>query len=227
MFCLFGPVGPGQGVLTIPLLERVGSLHAIELDRDLVIHLKERCRGKGDLTIHNEDALRFDFKALRADGGLLRLVGNLPYNISTPLMFHVLGQADSIRDMHFMLQKEVVARMAASPGGKDYGRLTVMLAALCRVEPLFDIGPGAFRPPPRVRSAFVRLSPWRKAPFPFPDQMALAKVVATAFSKNALSGLMTEEQILSAECDPTVRPERLDPSAFGRLACRLNEGSVN
>ena len=151
-------IGPGQGAITVPLLDRVGTLHVVEIDRDLCSELRHRCAGHGVPVIHCADALRFDFAALAPAGSRLRLVGNLPYNISTPLIFHLLGQREHIEDMHFMLQREVVDRMAALPGTKQYGRLTVMLAAGCRVEPLFSVGPGAFRPPPRVRSSVVRLT---------------------------------------------------------------------
>lgn len=222
-------IGPGRGALTVPLLQKATHLEVVELDRDLIPRLRDTCRDKGDLRIHNADALDFDFTTLPPPGVWMRLVGNLPYNISTPLIFHLLDQAAVIRDMHFMLQKEVVARMAAAPGNKVYGRLTIMLAAVCRVEPLFDIGPGAFTPPPRVRSTFVRLSPWKKPPFAIPDQEAFAKVVTLAFSKrrktlrNALAGLVDEDMIAAADCDPAARPETLEPAAFARLASELVE----
>ncbi len=141
-------IGPGRGAVTVPLLAAAGAIDVIEIDRDVVPVLEQRCRDRGTLRVHLRDALEFDFRALRGDGSRLRLVGNLPYNISTPLLFHFIGQLDAIADMHFMLQKEVVARMAASPGNKVYGRLTVMLAPWVRVEPLFDIGTGAFSPAP-------------------------------------------------------------------------------
>lgn len=220
-------IGPGRGAITLPLLERAGRLHAVEIDRDLVPLLRAAATGHGELIVHEADALVFDFGALAADGEPLRVVGNLPYNISTPLLFHLLSFAGAIRDMHFMLQKEVVTRMAASPGGKDYGRLTIMLAALCLVQPLFDIGPGAFKPPPRVRSAFVRLVPWPRAPFPMADAEALGRVVRQAFSmrrktlRNALAPLLSAEAITAAGCDPAARPETLTPADFGRLSLAL------
>ncbi len=217
-------VGPGLGAITLPLLERAGKLTAVELDRDVIPLLEESARGKGELRVIQGDALDTDFRALAPAGGKLRLVGNLPYNVSTPLLFHFLDQMDCIADMHFMLQKEVVQRMAAPPGGKDYGRLTVMLAARCKVEPLFDIGPGAFRPPPKVHSAFVRLIPHAVAPFPLPDPARFAQVVTQAFShrrktlKNALMGLVDEAAILAAGIDPKTRPETLSAADFARLA---------
>lgn len=217
-------VGPGLGAITLPLLERAGRLTAVELDRDVIPLLEESARGKGELRVIQADALDTDFRALAPPGGQLRLVGNLPYNVSTPLLFHFLDQMDRIADMHFMLQKEVVQRMAAPPGGKDYGRLTVMLAARCKVEPLFDIGPGAFRPPPKVHSAFVRLIPHMAAPFPLPDPARFARVVTQAFShrrktlKNALTGLVDESTIVAAGIDPKARPETLSAADFARLA---------
>lgn len=216
-------VGPGLGAITLPLLERCGRLIAVELDRDVIPLLEESARGKGELKVIQADALKTDFRALAPAGSKLRLVGNLPYNVSTPLLFHFLDQVDCVTDMHFMLQKEVVQRMAAVPGGKEYGRLTVMLAARCRVEPLFDIGPGAFRPPPKVHSAFVRLIPHSKAPFPLADPTRFAHVVTQAFShrrktlKNALTGLVDEAHIVSAGIDPKARPETLSAADFARL----------
>ncbi|HHO69611.1 MAG TPA: 16S rRNA (adenine(1518)-N(6)/adenine(1519)-N(6))-dimethyltransferase RsmA, partial [Gammaproteobacteria bacterium] len=156
-------IGPGQGAITRPLLAACGELDVVELDRDLIEPLARRLADVGTLRIHNADALRFDFCGLAGDAGL-RVVGNLPYNISTPLLFHLLAQAGCIEDMHFMLQKEVVARMAAAPGGGDYGRLSVMIQYHCEVTPLFGIGPGAFRPAPKVESAFVRLVPHPRPP---------------------------------------------------------------
>ena len=216
-------VGPGLGAITLPLLERCGRLIAVELDRDVIPLLEESARGKGELKVIQADALETDFRALVPAGSKLRLVGNLPYNVSTPLLFHFLDQVDCITDMHFMLQKEVVQRMAAVPGGKEYGRLTVMLAARCSVKPLFDIGPGAFRPPPMVHSAFVRLIPHAKAPFPLTDPARFARVVTQAFShrrktlKNALVGLVDETGIISAGIDPKARPETLSAADYARL----------
>jgi 16S rRNA (adenine1518-N6/adenine1519-N6)-dimethyltransferase len=220
-------IGPGRGAITAPLLERLGELDVVELDRDVLPLLEQTCAGLGRLHVHSADALSFDFGTLARSGQPLRLVGNLPYNISTPLLFHLLAQQTPIRDMHFMLQKEVVTRMAAQPGGKDYGRLTVMLAASCAVEHLFDIGPGAFRPPPRVRSAFVRLTPWPEPPFPEADPALFARVVSQAFSmrrktlRNSLKPLMDADLIAGAECDPSARAETLAPSDFARLAVAL------
>ncbi len=217
-------IGPGLGAITLPLLERCGALTVVELDRDVIPPLQEAAAGKGALTVVQADALKTDISALAPSGGKLRLVGNLPYNISTPLLFHFLAHAGRIADMHFMLQKEVVVRMAARPGGKDYGRLTVMLAAHCKVEPLFDIGSGAFRPPPKVASSFVRLTPYATAPFPIPDAKRYAAVVTQAFShrrktlKNALLGLVDEAAIRRLGIDPGARPETLSAADYARLA---------
>ena len=216
-------IGPGLGAITLPLLESAGRLTAIELDRDVIPHLQSAARAKGELTIVQGDALEQPLAPLAPAGGKLRLVGNLPYNVSTPLLFHFLEQADCVLDMHFMLQKEVVQRMAARPGGKEYGRLTVMLASRCKVEPLFNIGPGAFRPPPKVDSAFVRLTPYSAPPFAIPDRERYARIVTQAFShrrknlKNALAGLVDEPSIVAAGIDPKCRPETLSAADFARL----------
>ena len=220
-------VGPGRGAITAPLLERVGVIDVVEIDADVVPHLSARCAGRGELRVHVADALEFDFRALRGDGPKLRLVGNLPYNVSTPLLFRFIGQIDAIEDMHFMLQREVVTRMAAGPGTADYGRLTVTLAPHVAVEPLFDIGTGAFQPPPRVVSTFFRLHPHSMPPFDTGDPACYARVVGAAFSKrrktlgNALRGVLTAEQIQAAGIDPGVRGETLSPTQFGALAREL------
>ncbi len=217
-------IGPGLGALTLPLLERAGRLEVVELDRDVIPRLAERAAGRGELVIHEADALSFDFGALRAGGPKLRLCGNLPYNISTPLLFHLLESEAAIADMTFMLQKEVVARMAASPSTKAYGRLTVMLAVHCAVERLFDVGPGAFRPPPRVDSAIVRLVPHAAAPFTVADPARFAAVVAAAFGqrrktlRNALAGLVDPAGFAAAGVDPGRRAETLAPREFAGLA---------
>jgi 16S rRNA (adenine1518-N6/adenine1519-N6)-dimethyltransferase len=216
-------IGPGEGAITLELLRAAGRLDAIELDRDLVAPLRERARGIGELVVHGADALRFDFCALAAAGEKLRVVGNLPYNISTPLLFHLLDQSGCVRDMHFMLQKEVVERMAAEPGGRDYGRLSVMLQARCEVIPLFTVGPGAFRPPPKVDSAIVRLLP-RARPAEVADPSVFARLVAAAFAqrrktlRNGLKGLLAAEDIAALGIDPGVRAEQLPLEDFVRLA---------
>lgn len=217
-------IGPGEGALTFPLLARDARLTVIELDRDLVAQLAARPEAGNSLTIVQGDALKFPLAELAAPGERLRLAGNLPYNISTPLLFRFIAQANVIRDMHFMLQREVVQRMVAAPGSRTYGRLTVMLAAACRVQWLFDIGPGAFRPPPKVWSSIVRLEPWTEPPFKVSDPARFAAVVRHAFGqrrktlRNALAGLVDEDAIRAAGCDPGVRAETLPPEMFARLA---------
>jgi 16S rRNA (adenine1518-N6/adenine1519-N6)-dimethyltransferase len=217
-------VGPGRGALTWGLLARAQRLDAVEIDRDLAARLSADPRAGQGLTVHIENVLDTNFERLRGDGPPLRIVGNLPYNISTPLLFHLLTQRAAIADMHFMLQKEVVDRMAAQPGGKDYGRLTVMLAAFAEVSGLFDVGPGAFQPPPRVWSAIVRLRPSREPRFEIGSEAVLRSVVTNAFShrrktlRNGLKGLLTAAQIESCGIDPVRRPETLTPAMFGLLA---------
>jgi 16S rRNA (adenine1518-N6/adenine1519-N6)-dimethyltransferase len=221
-------IGPGLGAITTSLLDRASILHAIELDRNVIPHLEEKCAGHGELHIHQGDALKFDFAALADEiGAPLRLVGNLPYNVSSPLLFHFLQYRDVVRDMHFMLQKEVVDRMAAGPGSKTYGRLSVMLAVDCRITPLFTIKPGAFRPPPGVDSAVVRLTVLDEPAFPLPDRALFAKVVTQAFSqrrktlRNTMKGLLDTAAIEACGIDPGLRPEALPPAAFGKLAAAL------
>ena len=232
-------IGPGVGALTLPLLRAAGRMTAIELDRDLIVSLGERAAAVGDLTIIGADVLTVDFTALAggdarigpsrpsmASGtlALLRIVGNLPYNISTPILFHCLDHAAAIRDMHFMLQKEVVERMAAPPGSKTYGRLSVMLQLRCTVEPLFKVPPGAFRPPPKVDSAIVRLTPLPAHALPEADARLIDRVVRAAFGQrrktlgNALREVATIAQIEAAGIDPRVRAEQLAPAAFVALA---------
>ncbi|MCC5860292.1 MAG: 16S rRNA (adenine(1518)-N(6)/adenine(1519)-N(6))-dimethyltransferase RsmA [Gammaproteobacteria bacterium] len=216
-------IGPGLGALTEPLLARCGRLQAVELDRDVIGPLRERCAGVGELLVHAGDALAVDLATLAGDARL-RLVGNLPYNISTPLLFHLLRQRQYIHDMHFMLQKEVVMRMTAAPGGRDYGRLTVMLGWACEAVRLFDIGPGAFTPPPRVWSSIVRLRP-RCAPLgPAVEEARLRTLVTAAFGqrrktlRNALRAHLDAEAIQRCGIDPGSRPERLEIEDFVRLA---------
>ncbi len=218
-------VGPGRGALTWSLLARARDMDLIEIDRDLAQTLAADPRAEGHLRIHVENVLDTDFVALRGSGPPLRIVGNLPYNISTPLLFKLLQQREAILDMHFMLQKEVVERMAAHSGGKEYGRLTVMLAAYAEVEKLFDVGPGAFQPPPKVWSAVVRLRPAHAPRFDIGDDGALRTLATAAFSyrrktlRNGLKTLLTTEQIEACGIDPQLRPETLTPAQFGQLAC--------
>jgi 16S rRNA (adenine1518-N6/adenine1519-N6)-dimethyltransferase len=217
-------IGPGRGALTERLLGLHGcTLDGIEIDRDLAAQLQGRFSGSPQRALHVGDALEFDFSALaRERGGRLRIVGNLPYNISTPLLFHLLRHASAITDLTVMLQREVVARIAAAPGDPDYGRLTVMLAPQLQVERLFDVGPGAFQPPPRVWSAVVRLTVRTQPLFPVSPQYAA--VVAAAFAqrrktlRNALSQMLSAAEIRACAVDPKARPETLTPEAFNALA---------
>jgi 16S rRNA (adenine1518-N6/adenine1519-N6)-dimethyltransferase len=218
-------IGPGLGAITLPLLARVPELHAIEVDRDAIRHLRTVTAESASLHLHEADALEFDLAGLD-DGHRLRVVGNLPYNISTPLLFRMIEQRQHVRDMHFMLQKEVVERMAAAPDTEHYGRLTVMLAPWLRVEPLFDIGPGAFRPPPRVTSTFVRLAP-HDEPLRIEQPRCYANVVAAAFSqrrktlRNALKAILSQEDIRAAGIDPGARAETVPAAGFAALAAQL------
>jgi len=214
-------IGPGPGALTAHLLERLDPIDAVEIDRDLAAAL--RARWPTQLRLHDGDALRFDFSALAAErGGRLRVVGNLPYNISTPLLFHLLQHRDCISDLTVMLQKEVIDRMVAQPDSEDYGRLTVMLAPWFQIEKLFDVGPGAFQPPPRVWSSVARLTVLREPLFVVPP--LFAPLVAQAFSqrrktlRNSLRGLLDAPAIAAAGVDPAARPETLAPAQFAQLA---------
>jgi 16S rRNA (adenine1518-N6/adenine1519-N6)-dimethyltransferase len=219
-------IGPGPGALTRPLLERLDRLHAVEIDRNLAAELPGRVEHPERLVMHEADALRFDFASLADGPRSLRVVGNLPYNISTPLLFHLLTFDGAIKDMHVMLQREVVDRMTAKPGGKEYGRLTVMLAVAAKCEACFDVGPGAFTPPPKVWSTVVRITP-RAPDFELGDRARFARLVAHLFSMRrktlgrALKGQLTAEQISSAGIDPIARPETLMPSDFAKLAALL------
>lgn len=214
-------IGPGHGAITEPLAKRAGKLHCIELDRDLAAALRHRFEGSDNVTIHEADALNFDFCTL---GVSLRIVGNLPYNISTPLLFHLIDSRDCIADMHFMLQKEVVDRMTAVPGSKAYGRLGIMLGCHLGTEALFDVGPQCFDPPPAVTSAVVRLAPLGDRRPAIDDEKLLGRLVATAFSqrrktvRNALKTVLDENELRSLGIDPGKRPEMLAIADYVALA---------
>jgi len=221
-------IGPGEGALTLPLLRAAGRLTAIELDTDLIEPLRASASGIGELDVIHADVLKVDLTAL-AGSGKLRLAGNLPYYVSSPILFHCLAHADAITDMHFMLQKEVVDRMAAAPGGKVYGRLSVMLQLVCKVEPLLRVAPGAFRPPPKVESAVVRLTPLREAERPDPDlSHAIEVVVRAAFGQrrktlaNSLRGLLDSDAIHAVGIDPRTRAENVTPQGYVALAQRAH-----
>lgn len=214
-------VGPGMGALTQGLLARAGRLDAIEIDRDLARRLASLYPA---LNLRVQDALKVDYGSL---GARLRIVGNLPYNISSPLLFRLMDFSAAIVDINVMLQKEVVDRMTAAPATADYGRLTVMLGYRFEVERLFRVGAGAFRPQPKVESAFVRLRPRRPLRWAARDERLFARIVQSAFGqrrktlRNALSGLATEEQLRAAGFDPRARGETLSIEAFVALANAL------
>nr|VFK25093.1 MAG: dimethyladenosine transferase [Candidatus Kentron sp. MB]VFK29852.1 MAG: dimethyladenosine transferase [Candidatus Kentron sp. MB]VFK74967.1 MAG: dimethyladenosine transferase [Candidatus Kentron sp. MB] len=218
-------IGPGLGALTGALLTLIGHLHAIELDRDLARRLTAQF--PQTLSLHIADALDFDFTALANANHSLRIVGNLPYNISTPLLFHLLTQSQHIRDMHFMFQREVANRITASPGDIHYGRLSVMTQWHCQTQKLFDIGPGAFRPPPRITSSIVRLTVRAQPPAFVPDLAILQRLVARAFSqrrktlRNSLRKFLTPDRIRAAGIDPGARPETLNLLQFAALSAQV------
>lgn len=222
-------IGPGKGALTEPLLEVLPSLHAVEIDRDLAAGLRGRFPPER-LIVHEADALRFDFSTLPAP---LRAVGNLPYNISSPLLFRLAQSAERLRDAHFMLQLEVVERMAAAPGGKTYGRLSVMLQYVFAVERLFRVAPGSFWPLPKVDSAIVRLTPLRAGRLRARDEPLFAALVARAFSqrrktlRNALRDVVADPVFDAAGIDPGLRAEALPVAAFVRLADAAHAAGVS
>lgn len=218
-------IGPGQAAITDPLAVLSPVLHAIEFDRDLVQQLSRRYADRDNVFIHEGDALTFDFSSL---GERIRLVGNLPYNISTPLLFHLVEHRDVIEDLHFMLQKEVVNRICAVPGNKDFGRLTIMLG--CRMESvqLFDVPPDAFSPPPRVTSSVVRMRPLPAGQFDVRDGECLEALVKLAFSRrrktlrNALDGMAAAADLDAVGLDAGVRPEQVAIGGWVSLANHLS-----
>ncbi len=216
-------IGPGLGALTCPLLSHTGQLDVIELDRDIIPKLQLNCGTRGQLTIHQCDVLQFDFAKLFTDGRPLRLIGNLPYNISTPIIFHLVNYAQHIHDMHFMLQKEVVQRLGASPGSADYSRLSVMTQYYFKVSPLFLVPPEAFSPRPKVDSAIVRLRPHKTPPVKIHNEEAFRKMINQAFSqrrktlRNVLKSECHIAQIEAANLDPGQRAEQLSLQDFARL----------
>ena len=221
-------IGPGEGALTQALISGEGRLDAIELDRDLRTRLLAAFSTYPGFTLYSADALDFDFASLAKGGTRLRVVGNLPYNISTPLIFKLLEQAQIIIDMHFMLQLEVVERLAASPGSKEWGRLGVMAQLRCEVEPLFEVPPEAFYPPPKVRSAVVRLTPHQEPPYPSVDPASLARVVTRAFSqrrktlRNNFKGTLEDSDFEGLAINPSARAETLSIDDFAAIALHLH-----
>lgn len=225
-------IGPGQGAITASILDTDCHLDVIEIDRDLVVILEDKFSGRNNFQIHQGDALKFDIGAL-AGTEKLRVVGNLPYNISTPLIFHLLSAHDCISDMHFMLQKEVVERLAAGPGTKTYGRLSIMAQYYCAIESLFDVPPEAFSPQPKVQSAIVRLTPYAQLPFPAKDVKLLQRVVRDAFNqrrktlRNTLKGLISSDELEALGIDPGVRPENVSLESYVTIANAVGDAHDN
>ena len=220
-------IGPGLGALTDPLLQRLDHLHVVEIDRDIIARLKKRYSPE-KLTIHEGDALNFDFGTLAdTTGGSLHIVGNLPYNISTPLLFHLAGFADHVFDMHFMLQKEVVERMVAEPGTSDFGRLSVMLQYRFAMDWLLDVPPESFDPAPKVDSAVVRLIPRPPAELSVKDEAKFAALVSAAFAqrrkmlRNNLKGILGDTGFEPLGIAPTARAEQLSLDDYIRISNSL------
>ncbi len=217
-------IGPGEGALTELVLDKIGVMDVVELDRDLIPLLKIRFVLNDGLNIHQADALKFNFCQLQKDEKKLRIIGNLPYNISTPLLFHLFDNSHCIQDMHFMLQKEVVDRIVANPGDSAYGRLSIMLQYFCHAEYVFTVKPGAFRPAPKVDSAIVRLVPHDKPPVEINNFDEFSKLVNFSFTqrrktlRNILKGKLDVEQIKALDIEPTIRPERLSLEDFSKLS---------
>jgi 16S rRNA (adenine1518-N6/adenine1519-N6)-dimethyltransferase len=220
-------IGPGLGAITEPLMQRVDHLHVVEIDRDLIARLKKQ-HPPERMTIHEGDALAFDFAKI---GKNLRLVGNLPYNISTPLLFHLADYVDVLHDMHFMLQKEVVERMVAEPGNADFGRMSVMLQYRFYLEWLIDVPPESFDPPPKVQSAVVRLIPKPVSELNAKSQEKLSQVVLTAFSqrrkmlRNTMKGMLSDAGFAELGIAPTLRPEDVSVEDYVRIANYLSAGA--
>ena len=222
-------IGPGLGALTEPVVAAAGHLTVIELDRDLAQRLSEHPQLAEKLTIYQADAMKFDFNSLLQHGQKLKVFGNLPYNVSTPLLFHLFSYADHIENMHFMLQKEVVQRMTASHGSKAYGRLSVMTQYYCQAMPVVEVGPGAFKPAPKVDSAVVRLIPKAVAQRANVPADVLNRVCLEAFNqrrktiRNCFSNIASAEQLESLGLNPTLRPEQLSVEQFTHLAQWLHQ----
>ncbi|ESS73033.1 ribosomal RNA small subunit methyltransferase A [Methyloglobulus morosus KoM1] len=222
-------IGPGQGALTAPLLDKNITLDVVELDRDLVGLLRTKFKDKPNLTIHSADALKFEFAKLAKPDEKLHIVGNLPYNISTPLLFHLLDNAGSIAAMYFMLQKEVVDRICAVPGSKKYGRLSVMMQYHCTAECLFDVYPESFDPAPKVMSAIIKLIPHPTPPVLVNDKAVFKQLVTQAFSqrrktlRNSLKTLVSEKGFVSLGIDPNARAETISLLDFANLSNALSD----
>ena len=222
-------IGPGLGALTAPLLSKTRQLHLIELDQDLIPYLHHLPQPLAAPIIHQADALSVDLAQLSEPDSQLRIVGNLPYNISTPLLFHFMDYADRIIDIHVMLQKEVVDRICATPGGRDYGRLSVMLQYRCAISRLLEVPANAFKPPPKVDSAVIRLTPYQTLPYPVKDEKQLAALVKNAFAQrrkmlsNTLKSMLSAQQIQACGIDPKQRAEQSTVAEFVRLANAITD----
>lgn len=223
-------IGPGLGALTLPVAAKMDRMTVIELDRDLAARLETHPQLQNKLTIHQQDAMKFNFAQLaEQEGQALRVFGNLPYNISTPLMFHLFSYTQAIRDMHFMLQKEVVNRLVAGHNSKTYGRLTVMAQYYCNIIPVLEVPPTAFTPAPKVDSAVVRLVPHTTLPHPVGDVRVLSRITTQAFNqrrktvRNSLGNLFSVEQLIELGIDPTMRAENISVAQYCKLANWLSE----
>ncbi len=222
-------IGPGQGALTEQLATSGARLDCIELDRDLADHLTQQYSEHSNVRIHQQDILKFDPRTLLAADKPIRIIGNLPYNISTPVLFHLLKYYKEIKDMNFMLQLEVVQRISAEIGGKNYGRLSLMLQYFCATEKLFDVPPHAFTPPPKVTSAIVRLTPYHQLPVPAKNVGCLQLVVRTAFNqrrktlKNSMKTLISEQTLRELDIDMQLRPENLSLADYVKISDALSD----
>jgi 16S rRNA (adenine1518-N6/adenine1519-N6)-dimethyltransferase len=225
-------IGPGPGVLTRQLLAQVSHLYAVEVDQDMADHLRNEFTAD-QLTLFHQDVLKFSLDNIPHPDAKLKVVGNLPYNISTPILFHLIKSIEQIQEMHFMLQKEVVDRMAAGPGSKNYGRLSVMLQYYCKVEPAFNIGAGAFKPKPKVQSRMVTLRPYTKTEPVALDEKDFATIVKMAFEqrrkmlRKSLQPALSAEQIDTANVSSESRPEQLSLDQFVDLANSFTTGKKN
>lgn len=226
-------IGPGLGAITLPVLKKAGALHTIEIDRDLSKVLLEKTQGAANFTLHQTDALHFDFNDIGSLDQPVRLIGNLPYSISTPLLFHLLSFAKIITDMHFMLQKEVVERITAAPGESKYSRLSVMLQSHYKTESLFDVTPQMFTPPPKVMSAFMRLLPCSTEKPTIIDPLLFSNIVETAFQqrrktvKNSLASIASATQLHKASIGLHQRPQEISTQQYIRLANQISAQSCD
>ncbi len=216
-------IGPGKGALTALIADRVNRFDLIELDKDLVPHLASKFKRPG-LNIYQADALKFDLKTLLDDERQIRLIGNLPYNISTPLLFHIIKYRSIVEDMHFMLQKEVVQRLTSDVNSSHYGRLGIMVQYYCKTDALFDVLPDSFQPKPKVTSSIIRIKPYQRLPFPCEDVAILADIVRDAFNmrrktiRNSMKKIITTLELEQLEINPDLRPESVSIELFVKIA---------